>query len=82
MPVVSVRVAARAMALIGWAWVVGVAGESTAPAALVVPPDGMRVSSWSVPHEPHSGQRPNHFGDEYPHSEQVWITRVFLAKFI
>src|SRR5699024_5297375 len=37
------------------------------------------VDSCKVPHEPHSGQRPSHLGDTYPHSEHVWIGRCFLA---
>lgn len=41
--------------------------------------EGAGALSCRVPHDPHSGQRPSHFGDEYPHSEQVWILRGFLA---
>ena len=31
------------------------------------------------PQAPHSGQRPSHLGEEYPHSEQVWMLRAFFA---
>src|SRR5699024_1489558 len=37
------------------------------------------IDSCRVPQDPHSGQRPSHLGETYPHSEQVWMGRCFLA---
>lgn len=49
-----------------------------APTVLV----GAAADSSNVPHAPHSGQRPNHFGDEYPHSVQVWTVRCFTTALV
>jgi len=53
--------------VMGVAGAVGVRPVGTDPdtAATAAPPDfGAAADSTSVPHEPQSGHRPNHFGEE------------------
>ena len=60
MPVFCVRVAEAVILVIGCAGLDGVRPCG----ALVVAAAGLTgVDSWNVPHDPHSGQRPSHFGE-------------------
>ena len=89
MPVGSVFVADAPIFVIGCAGLVGVSPLASWPLTAACaaappprpPPDAgaAGMDSCSVPHEPHSGQRPSHLGETYPHSEQVWMGRTFLA---
>ena len=71
--------------------VIGAAGVAGAiPAMLTAPLPApaarsaavvMTADSSRVPHDPHSGQRPNHLGVVYPHSEHTHSVRCFFVPF-
>ncbi len=67
MPGVMVLVALAPILVMGCAGLLGVSPLTICPvtaAAAAEPADAAGADSWSVPHEPHSGQRPSHLGEK------------------
>ena len=84
MPVVMAFVADAPTLVIGTAGLVGVrpVGRRPDTAAWAAVPLSAAAVSCSVPHDPHSGQRPSHLGETKPHSEHVWTGRTFFAMLL
>ena len=45
-------------------FVIGLAGADGVSEDVFTGPEATGASSWSVPQDPHSGQRPSHLGEE------------------
>src|SRR4051812_33531369 len=70
MPVGTARAPASSTSAIGRAGAVTGPAETERSAAAGAP------ISWMLPHVWHSGQRPTHLAEAYPHSEQRWAGRA------
>ena len=61
-------------------WVIGTAGLDGATALCAAVAAGSEATSSTVPHSPHSGQRPTHFATVWPHAEQRNVDLGFATN--